>query len=84
MAATFVKASTNMGNRKRAPVHCSLYEAHRTRDAKHINAGSIVTMKEKFSQPKAILFSYVLQTYQQEQVETPLGCAMLFNIKLPT
>ena len=41
MAATFVKASTDMGNRKRAPVHCSLYEAHRTEDAKHVSAESI-------------------------------------------
>ena len=63
MAATFVKASTDMRNHKRAPVHYSLYEARRTEDAKHVSTESIVTMKEKFSHPKATPFSYLLHLF---------------------
>lgn len=72
MGTVFVKSSTDMGNRKKAPVQCLLYEA-RAEESKQFSEESVSLVKEKFASPKRAPASYLIDKGRADNIETPFG-----------
>lgn len=72
-------ANTAVGDRKRNPVQCSLYEARATEEARCHTAGAITWTKETFSRHKNTPISYLAEESPAD-VATPFGTVPLGSV----